>query len=59
MLNCRPLIEEATKKRHTDEQFSRYNEEFRYDIYKAAKKAYQKLTKESRAGIRPLHRTKY
>ena len=39
-------------------QFSGYDKEFRYDIYCAAKKGYQKLLDESNANIRPLHRPK-
>ena len=63
MINCSPLLDETRRKKHVNEyikrlQFSGYNQEFRYDIYNAANKAYQKRSEESRAGIRPLHRSK-
>ena len=60
MINCSPLLEETIRKRHVNEyikrlQFSGYNKEFRYDVYNAGNKVYQKLVEESRTGIRPLH----
>ena len=63
MINCSPLLNETKRKEHVNEyikrlQFSGYNKEFRYDVYNAANKAYQKKVEESRAGIRPLHRPK-
>ena len=64
MTNCSPLLDEETKKEHINKymrrlQFSGYNKEFRYDIYNAANKAYQKLVDESNREIRPLHRPKH
>ena len=63
MINCSPLLNETKRKEHINEyikrlQFSGYNKEFRYDVYNAANKAYQKKVEESRAVIRPLHRPK-
>lgn len=61
MTNCSPLLDEARRREHINQymtrlQFSGYNKQYRYDIYNAAKKAYQKLLGESRSGARPMHR---
>ena len=64
MTNCSPLLDNERRTDHINDymkrlQFSGYHKEFRYDIYNAANKAYQKLIDESNRGIRPMHRPKH